>query len=57
MNGRFQFDGLTPGIDTFRIDHPEYASAAAENVKLALAGQSPLAIVLKRGDRIGTRVR
>jgi beta-lactamase regulating signal transducer with metallopeptidase domain len=56
VNGRFQFDGLTPGIDTFRIDHPEYASAAAENVKLALAGQSPLAIVLKRGATVSGHV-
>lgn len=57
VNGRFQFDGLTPGTDTFRIDHPEYASAAAENVKLTLAGQSPLAIVLKRGATVTGHVR
>jgi beta-lactamase regulating signal transducer with metallopeptidase domain/protocatechuate 3,4-dioxygenase beta subunit len=56
INGRFQFDGLTPGKDTFHILHLDYALAVAQNVEIRSQGQEPLAIVMKRGGTVSGHV-
>lgn len=52
VDGRFEFNDLAPGLDTFRVDHPEYASSVAEKVKLPRDGDQPLRIVMQRGGTI-----
>jgi beta-lactamase regulating signal transducer with metallopeptidase domain/protocatechuate 3,4-dioxygenase beta subunit len=49
-NGRFEFDELAPGADTFRVDHGDYVSTVVENVTLPRA--EPLRIVMKRGATV-----
>jgi beta-lactamase regulating signal transducer with metallopeptidase domain/protocatechuate 3,4-dioxygenase beta subunit len=50
--GRFQFEGLRPGSDTFQVAHPNYALATLRNVEVRLQGQEPLRIVMKRGGSV-----
>ncbi len=52
-NGRFQFENLNAGKETFRVLHPDYAFAAVENLQLnADAHQPPITVVMKRGGTI-----
>jgi beta-lactamase regulating signal transducer with metallopeptidase domain/protocatechuate 3,4-dioxygenase beta subunit len=57
VNGRFQFDGLTPGKEDFRVLHPDYALASVQNFELRAQGHEPLAIVLKRGGTVSGHLR
>ena len=50
--GRFQFEGLTPGKDTFQVVHPDYALATLPNVEVGAPGREPLRIVMKRGGTV-----
>jgi hypothetical protein len=55
--GRFQFEGLAPGTDTFQVMHPGYALATVHNVEVRSQGQEALAIVLKRGGTVSGHVQ
>jgi hypothetical protein len=55
--GRFQFDGLTPGTDSFQVLHPGYALATVHNFEVRSQGQEALAIVLKRGGTVAGHVQ
>jgi beta-lactamase regulating signal transducer with metallopeptidase domain len=57
VDGRFEFNDLAPGVDTFRVDHREYASSIVENLKLPREGDQPLRIVMSRGGTICGHVR
>ena len=50
--GRFQFEGLTPGKDTFQVVHPDYALATLPNVEVGAPAGEPLRIVMKRGGTV-----
>ena len=50
--GRFQFDGLSPGTDTFQGLHRDYALTTVRNVAIPADGQGTLAIVMKRGGTV-----
>ncbi len=50
--GRFQFEGLRPGKDTFEVVHPDYALATVRNFDVRAEGQEPLNVVLTRGGTI-----
>ncbi len=50
--GRFQFEGLTPGKDTFQVVHPDYALATLPNVEVGAPAREPLRIVMKRGGTV-----
>ena len=54
--GRFQFEGLTPGKDTFQVVHPDYALATVRNIEVRAQGQEPLNFVLKRGGTVSGHV-
>src|ERR1700722_4460163 len=55
--GRFRFEHLSPGTETIRVLHPDYAFAEVKDIELkADATTPPLTITMKRGGRIHGRV-
>ena len=50
--GRFRFDGLSSGTDTFQVMHPEFALTTVRNVDIPAHGEGTLAIVMKRGGTV-----
>lgn len=50
--GRFQFDGLSPGTDTFEALHPNYALTIVRNVEIPAHDEGTLALVMKRGGTV-----
>jgi beta-lactamase regulating signal transducer with metallopeptidase domain/protocatechuate 3,4-dioxygenase beta subunit len=57
VHGRFHFDGLTPGNDTFQVVHPDYALALVRNLEVRSRQQESLTIVLKRGGTVAGHVQ
>jgi Carboxypeptidase regulatory-like domain len=57
VNGRFHFDGLTPGNDIFQVVHPDYALALVQNVGVRSRQQESLTIVMKRGGTVAGHVQ
>ncbi len=57
VGGHFQFDGLSPGTETFQAMHPDYALTTVRNVEIPAHGQGNLAIVMKRGGTVRGHVR
>ena len=55
--GRFSFDHLNPGRQTFRVLHPDYALAEVKDLELQAGAQpAPITITMKRGGTIRGRV-
>jgi hypothetical protein len=50
--GHFQFDGLSPGTDTFQALHADYAVTTARNVEIPAQAPGKLTIVMKRGGTV-----
>ena len=50
--GHFQFDGLSPGTDTFEALHADYAVTTARNVEIPAQAPGKLTIVMKRGGTV-----
>ncbi|HEV3301267.1 MAG TPA: M56 family metallopeptidase, partial [Planctomycetaceae bacterium] len=57
VHGRFHFDGLTPGNDTFQVVNPDYALALVRNLEVRSRQQESLTIVMKRGGTVAGHVQ